>query len=170
MLVPVRLDKRGATLPLSVIVLALMAVAVAISYARISSERVISADAKAQFGAFQVAQSGLNRYFSNLAIGDKPVDGTVLINDLPGGTAQVDVKLLRDSVVNPLTPAVYLVTSRGRYTAARRYNSLTPSAERTVATYALWTPTPLDVNAAFTSLVPIVSLWRELEHTRGRRS
>jgi hypothetical protein len=37
--VDMRLNRRGATLPLSVIVLALMAVAVAITHARISSER-----------------------------------------------------------------------------------------------------------------------------------
>jgi hypothetical protein len=162
MLVPVRLNRRGATLPLSVIVLAVMAVAIGISYARISSERVISADAKAQFGAFQVAQSGLNRYFSNLTTGDKPVDGTVFYNDLPGGTAQVDVRMLRDSIITAgppsgIFPAIYAVTARGRYTAARRYNSRTPSAERTVGTYAIWTPTPYDVNAAFTSLVGVTS-------------
>ena len=145
MLVPVRWNRRGATLPLTVIVLALMAVAVAVTYGRISSERAISADAKAQFGAFSVAQSGLNRFFANQVVGVKPVDGTSMYNDLPGGTAQVDVRMLRDSIIvagapSIIYPAVYLVTSRGRYTAARRYNSLIPSAERTVGTYALWEP------------------------------
>jgi hypothetical protein len=162
MLASVRLNRRGATLPLTVIVLALMAVAVAITYGRISSERVISADAKAQFGAFAVAQSGLNRFFANQVVGVKPADGTVMYNDLPGGTSQVDVRMLRDSIIVPgppanIYPAVYLVTSRGRYTAARRYNSLTPSAERTVGTYALWTPTPFEIDAAFTSLVGVTS-------------
>ena len=41
MSVLVRLNRRGATLPLGIIVLAVMSVAVAITYARISSERVI---------------------------------------------------------------------------------------------------------------------------------
>jgi hypothetical protein len=148
----IRLNRRGATLPLTVIVLAVMAVAVAISYARVSTERVISADSKAQFGAFAVAQSGLNRYLSNL--NGKPAGlgpWGANYNDLPGGTARVDMVMLREST-STLLPAVYVITSRGRYTAARRYNSLTPSAERTVATYALWTPAPLDMNASVTSL------------------
>ena len=46
-----RLNRRGAVLPLTIIVLAMMAVAVAISYARISSERVTTSDVKAQQGA-----------------------------------------------------------------------------------------------------------------------
>jgi hypothetical protein len=148
-----RLNRRGAILPLTVIVLALMAVAVAITYARISSERVITGDSKAQAGAFAVAQSGLNRYISTLA-GKPGASLTMNYTDLPGGTAQVDVRMLRESTTTML-PAVYVITSRGRYTAARRYNSLTPSAERTVATYAIWTPTPFDLNGAYTSLTAV---------------
>jgi hypothetical protein len=150
-----RLNRRGATLPLTIIVLAVMAVAVAISYARISAERVISGDTKAQAGAFAVAQSGLNRYLSGLN-GKPGANQTVNYTDLPGGTAQVDLRMVRESTTT-LLPAVYIITSRGRYTAARRYNSLTPSAERTVATYALWTPTPLDVNAGVTSLTGVTA-------------
>jgi hypothetical protein len=45
-----------------------------------------------------------------------------------------------------------VITSRGTNTSAKRYSSLIPSAQRTVATYALWTPAPLDMNSAFTSL------------------
>ncbi len=61
-----RLNRRGAVLPLTILVLALMAVAVAITYGRISAEREITGDPKAQQGAFAVAQSGLNRYLANL--------------------------------------------------------------------------------------------------------
>jgi hypothetical protein len=152
-----RLNRRGATLPLTTIVLALMAVAVAVTYSRISSERAITGDAKAQQGAFAVAQSGLNRFLANLngkppAAGPWPITANYV--DLPGGTAQVDMMQLRDSTPS-LLPAVYVITSRGRYTAAKRYNSLSPSAERTVATYALWVPAPLDVNGAFTSLTQV---------------
>ena len=153
MLALIRSNRRGGTLPLTVIVLALMAVAVAITYARVSAERAISGDSKAQFGAFAVAQSGLSRYLANL--NGKPAGpgpwGPTLYNDLPGGTAQVDMVMLRESTTT-LLPAVYVITARGRYTAARRYNSRTPSAERTVATYALWVPAPLDLEGAFTSL------------------
>src|SRR5687768_7547000 len=150
MSVSVRLNRRGAVLPLSVIVLALMAVGVAITYTRISSERRIGGDAQARLGAFSVAQSGLNRFLAN--INGKPAgDQTAIFNDLPGGTAQVELRMLREST-NTLLPAVYAITSRGTYTAGKRYNALTPPAERTVGTFALWTPAPFDLNAAFTSL------------------
>jgi len=150
MTVSVRLNRRGATLPLTIIVLAVMAVAVAVGYARISSERSTASDAKAQVGAFAVAQSGLNRFLANVA--GKPagaVDTT--ITDLAGGTAQVSLRMLRESTTT-LLPAVYVITSRGTNTTAKRYNSRIPSAQRTVATYALWKPTPFDLNGAWTSL------------------
>ncbi len=152
-----KLSSRGATLPLTIIVLALMAVAVAITYSRISSERRVGSDERARLGAFAVAQSGLNRFLSNL--NGKPaaqpgVVQTVTYNDLPGGTAQVDMILLREST-NTLLPAVYAITSRGTYTAGRRFNAITPPAERTVGTYAFWTPTPFDLNGALTTLGPI---------------
>ena len=73
------------------------------------------------------------------------------MTDLLGGTALISLRMLRESTTT-LLPAVYVITSRGSYTAAKRYNSLTPSAQRTVATYALWVPAPFDLNAGFTSL------------------
>lgn len=144
-------NRKGATLPLSVIVLALMGVAVAITYSRVSSERQIAGDQRAQFGAFAVAQSGLSRYLSTVAAKPTWAGADVVYNDLPGGTAQVSIRMLRESTIT-LLPAVYIITSRGVNTAAKRFNSMAPAAERTVATYALWVPAPFDLNGAFTSL------------------
>jgi hypothetical protein len=155
MSVSVRLNRRGATLPLTIIVLALMAVAVAVSYTRISAERNLGGDARARLGAFAVAQSGLNRFLANINAKPPvlPVVQTVTYNDLPGGTAQVDLVMLREST-NTLLPAVYAITSRGTYTAAKRYSALIPPAERTVGTFALWLPRPFDLDAAITTLTP----------------
>ena len=144
------LNRRGATLPLTVLLLSLMGVAVAITYSRISSEHRITGDSRAQLGAFAVAQSGLNRFLST--INGKPAGNqTVTYTDLPSGTAQVDLQQLRESTTT-LLPALYVITSRGRYTGAKRYDALAPASERTVATYALWVPTAFDLNGAFTSL------------------
>jgi hypothetical protein len=145
-------SRRGATLPLSLLVIALMGVSVAVTYMRVSSERRITSDANAQVSAFEVAQSGLSRYLaSTTALPGATANATY--NDLPGGTAQVNVVRVRDSVVtNQLFPAIYVITSRGTSTVAKRYSSSAAPAERTVATYAVWTPTPFDVNGAFTSL------------------
>ncbi|HJR15797.1 MAG TPA: hypothetical protein VJ808_03005 [Gemmatimonadales bacterium] len=146
------LNRRGATLPLTILLLSLMGVAVAISFRRVSSERRITGDSRAQLGAFAVAQSGLNRFLSTIngkPAGPYPV--TVTYNDLPGGTAQVDLRQLRESTMT-LLPAVYIITSRGTYTASKNYDAIAPAAQRTVATYAQWVPTPFDLNGAFTSL------------------
>jgi hypothetical protein len=149
-----RLNRRGATLPLSILVIGLLGVAVAITYARLSSERRITGDAKAEMDAYTVAQSGLARYFAGLTSGVRPGNGTVTYNDLPNGTARVDVRLIRDTTTT-LLPAVYVVTARGTNTAAKRYGATTPAAQRSVATYALWTPAPFDLNAALTTLTSI---------------
>jgi hypothetical protein len=148
-----RLNQNGATLPLTILVLALLGVAVAITYARLSSERRTTSDGQAELQAFTVAQSGLSRYLSTLNSGPTmpPANVTVTYNDLPGGTAQVDVRKLRDSTAT-LLPAIYVISSRGTNTTAKRYDASTPPAQRTVATYALWTPAPFDLNGAVTSL------------------
>jgi type II secretory pathway pseudopilin PulG len=149
-----RLNRQGATIPLTIIVLAIMGVAVAVSFFRLSSERRTSGDNQAQIDAFMVAQSGINRYLST--VNGKPAVAagavsTFNYNDLPGGTARVDMMMLREST-STLLPAVYVITSRGVATGAKRYDSRSPAAERTVATYALWTPAPFDLDAALTSL------------------
>jgi hypothetical protein len=155
-----RLNRRGAILPLTILMLAIMAVAVAITYTRLASERRTTSDAQAQQAAFAVAQSGLARFMASLPTGNKPgwlnpMD--VTYNDLPGGTAQVALRMVRDTTIgtNQL-PAVYAIMSRGVNTTARRYGSSVPPAERTVATYGLWLPAPFEIFGAMTSLSGIV--------------
>lgn len=154
-----RLNRRGATLPLSILVIALLGVSVAIAYARLSSERRITGDAQAQMNAFAVAQSGLARFLANLNAKPAPPPGgnmDVTYNDLPGGSAQVSLRMVRDSTIT-LLPAVYVITSRGTNTTAKRYSASAAPAERTVATYALWTPAPFDLNAGVTSLTGVAT-------------
>ncbi|MGH7510530.1 MAG: hypothetical protein ACREMZ_13815, partial [Gemmatimonadales bacterium] len=146
----IRSNSRGAALPLTIIVMALLGVSVAITYARISSERRLTSDAQAQMSAFAVAQSGLSRYLANLN-GKPGWTDQASYTDLPGGTAQVTLRMLRESTIT-LLPAVYVISSRGVNTTAKRYSASAPAAERTVATYAQWVPAPFDLNGAFTSL------------------
>jgi hypothetical protein len=146
-----RLNTRGATLPLTILVIVLLGVSVGIAYLRLSSERRITGDAEAQLNAFAVAQSGLSRYMSLVSAKPAASPADITYNDLPGGTAVVTVRMLRESTTT-LLPAVYVVTSRGTNTTAKRYSSGSAPAERTVGTYALWTPAPFDLNGAYTSL------------------
>jgi type II secretory pathway pseudopilin PulG len=142
--------RRGATLPLTILVIAILGVAAAISFARLSSERRITGDSQAQVDAFTVAQSGLNNYIAGRNAKPGPSQDTTFTT-LPGGTAVVSLRMLRESTTT-LLPAVYVITSRGTATGAMRYDARSPAAERTVATYALWTPAPLDLDAAVTTL------------------
>jgi hypothetical protein len=148
-----RLNRRGATLPLTILVIAIMAVSIAITYSRLSSERRITGDSQAQLDAFAVAQSGLSQYVATRNGKPGPTQDTTFTT-LPGGAALISLRMLRESTTT-LLPAVYVITSRGTNTAAKRFDSRTPPAERTVATYALWTPAPLDVDGAITSLTGI---------------
>jgi len=146
-----RLNRRGATLPLSLIVLMLLGFSVAVAYARLSSERRITSDNEAQVNAFAVAQSGLSRYMETVAAKPAAAPADITYNDLPGGSATVTVRMVRESTVT-LLPAVYVISSRGTNTTAKRFSSSAAPAQRTVATYALWVPTPFDLDGAFTSL------------------
>jgi hypothetical protein len=146
----VRLNRRGVTLPMTIIVIAVLAVSVAISYSRLSSERRITGDGSAQLDAFAVAQSGLSQYLGTRTAKPGASQDTTYTT-LPGGTAVISLRMLRESTTT-LLPAVYVITSKGTNTTAVRYDSRIPPAERSVATYALWMPAPLDLDAAFTSL------------------
>ena len=143
-------NRRGATLPLTIMVISILGVSVAISYARLSSERRITGDGQAQIDAFAVAQSGLNSYMAGRN-GKPAAHQDTTFTDLPGGTAQVSLRVLRESTTT-LLPAVYVISSRGTATGAKRYDDRSPAAQRTVSTYALWTPAPLDLHAAITTL------------------
>jgi type II secretory pathway pseudopilin PulG len=132
-------------------VIALLGISVAIAFMRLSSERRITGDAQAQMNAFAVAESGIARYMSATAGKPAASPADVTYNDLPGGSAVVTVRLLRDST-SDFKPAIYVVSSRGTNTTAKRYSSASAPAERTVATYAIWTPAPFDLDGAFTSL------------------
>src|SRR3954469_3817318 len=146
----VRTNCKGVTLPMTIIVIAVLAVSVAITYSRLSSERRITGDNQAQLDAFAVAQSGLSQYMGTRT--DKPgASQDTTYTTIPGGTAVISLRMLRESTTT-LLPAVYVVTSKGTNTGAKSYDSRTPPAERTVATYALWTPAPLDIDAGISSL------------------
>ena len=147
-------ERRGATLPLSILVIAVLSISVLVAAARLSSERQITSDQEAVMDAFAVAQAGMEEYFRALTALPPgtlpPISHDTTITTLPGGTAQVSFRRLRDSTAT--TPIIWVVTSRGNNTSAKRFNFRVPTAERTVAQYAVWQPANLDLDAAFTSL------------------
>jgi hypothetical protein len=129
----------------------ILGIAVVVSTSRFSSERRRTSDEQAQVDAFAVAQSGMEQYFNAIAgSGMPPASHDSTITGLPGGTAQISLRRLRDS--SGALPAIFVVTARGTNTTATRYGASAPPAERTVAQYAIWQRASLDLDAAFTSL------------------
>jgi hypothetical protein len=144
-----RWSRRGATLPLAILAIVLISLTVAAGYARVSSERRINGDQGAQLDAFAVAQTGLERYIGGISTAP-PASHDSTIPGVPGGSAQISLRRVRPAV--GASPALYVISSRGTSTSAVRYGAATPSAERTVAQYAIWQPGSMNVSAAWTSV------------------
>lgn len=146
---PIRSTPRGATMPLALAAIAFMSITVAVAFRRVSSERRINSDQQAQVDAYAVAQSGLEMYPPTLIeMPPATSNATLAVN---GGTAAVSLIRVRDTV-NYLTPAIYLLSSRGTSSSVVGYDANTPPAQRTVASYMIWQFADMDVMAAFTSL------------------
>jgi hypothetical protein len=150
----VRLDRRGVSLPMVILMMALLAVAVTAGFARVSEERRIVGDQQAQVDAFAVAQSGIERY---VALRDT-VPGaydSVAIAFGTRDTAYVVLFRIRDTLASQ--PGLYVIRSRGVSRSAPRFSAATPTAQRTVAQYAQWFGAAMDVDAAWTSISGIRS-------------
>ena len=73
-----------------------------------------------------------------------------MIHGLANGIAYVSLRRIRDVVGTE--PAVFLIRSRGVDTTARRYDARTGPAERTVAQYATWRVTQINVPGGWNSI------------------
>lgn len=150
---PTLSDRRGATLPLAILAIVIISLTVAAGYARVSSERRISADQQAQVDAFAVAQTGLEQYINGVT--SMPgVSDNATITGIPGGSAEISLRRVRDSTSTMRAP-LYVVSSRGTSTGSTRYGASTASAQRTVAQYVIWQPGSMAVQAAWTSITGI---------------
>jgi hypothetical protein len=144
-----RLNRRGVSLPLVILLMALLALAVTVGFARVSEERRIVGDQQAQVDAFAVAESGLERYVALQNTEPAAYDSVTI----PLGTRDTAfVVLHRIRAPSPGVQGLYLVRSRGVSHSARRFDATTPPAQRTVAQYAAWQDAAMDVDAAWTSI------------------
>ena len=136
------------SLPLVILLMAILAIAVTAGFARVSEERRIVGDQQAQVDAFAVAQSGLERY---VALTDSQPGATdsVAIPIGPDDTAYVALFRIRAPVGN--IKGLYVLRSRG-ISHGGRFSFNTPAAQRTVAQYATWLTASMDVDAAWTSI------------------
>jgi len=136
------------SLPLVILLMAILAIAVTAGFARVSEERRIVGDQQAQVDAFAVAQSGLERYVALVDSTPGAFD-SVAIPIGPDDTAFVALFQIRAPV--GATPGMYVLRSRG-VSHGGRFSFNTPAAQRTVAQYATWQDASMDVDAAWTSI------------------
>lgn len=140
-------DRRGVSLPLVILMMALLALAVTAGFSRVSEERRIVGDQQAQVEALSVAQSGLERYIALLD--SMPlVDDSVAIAIGNRDTAFVAILEVWRSPASRL----YVIRSRGVSHGAPRFSARTPPAQRTVAQYAAWQGAGMNVLSAWTSI------------------
>lgn len=142
-------NRRGVSLPLVILMMALLALAVTAGFSRVSEERHIVGDQQAQVDAFAVAQSGLERYVA-LRDTQPTTDDSVTIPVGPRDTAYVVLYPVRTTTAP--TARTYVIRSRGVSHGAPRFSFRTPPAQRTVAQYATWQSVSMSVLSAWTSI------------------
>ncbi len=141
-------NRRGATLPLAILVIALLSVGAIAGLTRVSSERAINGNLQAETDALGVAQAGLEQYMATVnGMPGASVDQT--ISGLPGGTAAIQVRRLR--AAGGGLPALYVIRSHGSSTGSIKSDHMTPIAERSVSQFAIWRPGTMEVLGAWTS-------------------
>jgi hypothetical protein len=145
----IRRNRRGSTLLMAIMLIALLTIGLAAGFSRMSSERRIGADNQAQAKALSVAETGLERYIA--AVSTMPgASFDTTITGMPGGNAFISLRRVRDSMGG--LPALYAVRSRGVDTTARRYDPNAPTGQRIVAQYVTWRATTVNVPAGWTSI------------------
>ncbi len=138
-------NRRGATLPLSILLLMVLTVGLAAGLAIVTSERKVHGDHEAQMEAATLARTGLERYQAQLTAA--PPDSSRDSLGLTGGYAVIVTQ--RATHLQGLE--TYLVTSTGVSTAAGHFDPTAPPARRTLAQYATW-------RAPWTSYATITAL------------
>ena len=144
--------RRGAALPMVILVITVMTIALAAAYTLNGTEAQAGDDYAEQLAALALAESGRHYFLTErAALGNTaapPVATEVDTIAFTGGRAITTLTRIRPQVQQ--LPPLYLLTSRGIRTGATKGNI--PPAERTVAQYLYWDAQPLNILAGWTSL------------------
>ncbi len=128
-------NERGATLPLAIMVIALLTLGAVVGLNRVSSERRNVGSIQAEAEAYSVAQAGMERYLATVSAQPAASLDTT-ITGLPGnGTAAISVRRLRAAGT---LPALYVVRSVATHAGAVRYGPTDPTPQRSVTQFATW--------------------------------
>jgi hypothetical protein len=157
-----RLSNRdGFALPMSILMCAVMAAALAASFVATSGEFTTNAAARGQTRAFNIAESGLEQFLvrrnetgwcTNCVADPAVADSEWTRVTMTGGYADVVAVRVRPMVSG--ANAIYFIRSKGVDTSAAALNAAGAGvrAERTVGVYASWNTATINVQAAWVSL------------------
>jgi len=130
------MQQRGFALPITIFLIAILTVMLGSTFTRAATEHQIAYGSKAAIVATFVAQSGLEKYFSQDFLDwNRPVPGDSMRLDLRGGWAWVVPEVLR-TPADTMNDFLYIIRSTG-YTE----NPSQPGdalASRAIAQFAHW--------------------------------
>jgi hypothetical protein len=145
-------SRRGAMLPVVLMVTALMTIGLVAVYTLNLAELRVTDDQRESLDAFALAESGREQFLVNrgtLGFASSPpaaAESARIV--LPKGYADVVMRQIRPSLAG--APALYILRSHGVRTSTLHAGS--PAAERTVAQYLYWSSANMGVLAGWTSL------------------
>jgi hypothetical protein len=145
-------SERGFALPMTMLLIAVLAVLLAAGFAAVSGERRVNANDEAALDAFTLAQTGLELFIAKRDsfgfLSSPPAVSESTRVTLTGGYADVVLYQMRvDTVAQRYG---YVIRSHGVITAKRLRGI--PQAERTIAEYATWQTGTMGVLSSWTSL------------------
>ena len=149
--------RRGAALPLALLVIVIVSVLAAASFSMLGAERKVSDNNDAQLDAYTLARRGMERFLvsrASLGFTSEPpaaVESTTVT--LTGGYAEVVLRQVKQAS-GTAVPAVYVLRSRGVKTLGA---TTTIMAERTVAQYAAFDYGAPRIGAAWTAIAGLSS-------------
>ena len=151
--------RRGFALPLAILVLGVLTVVLAASFASTGTEILTNNAQRSESRAYAIAENGLQEF---IALRDQKqcakcgyppsimYESTTV--SMPGGYAEVVAQRVMKNV-GILRPAVYLIRSRGVDTVTPLNGaSRNTRAERVVAQYAYWDMKTINIVSGWTSL------------------
>ncbi|MEX0935890.1 MAG: hypothetical protein WD013_03225 [Gemmatimonadota bacterium] len=144
-------SRAGFAMPMTILVLVVVAISLAGSLSIVTSERRVIDNVQLQQEAFMLAQSGLDEFLTNRSglgfTATPPAASESIELDIRNGTARVALERLRPATAT--TPAMYVVSSTGVIPGPRTQD---PEARRTVAQLAFWQDAGMDAKAGWTTL------------------
>jgi len=124
-------NRRGATLPMVVLVIAILSIGLAVGFLRTGAELRAYSSQQAQTDAMIMAENAIAQLLGGMAV--IPASGTLdtTITGLRGGTTDLSLRRLRDSAgsVND----TYVLIARAHSSGSSRYDASIPTAEHTMA-------------------------------------